>query len=338
MPITILAIESSCDDTSAAVLQDGKLLSNVVAGQKVHEAYGGVVPELASRAHQQHIVPVVDQALMQAGIHKKDLNAVAFTAGPGLIGSLFVGASFAKAFALALDVPLIAVNHMRAHVLAHFIDEPVPAFPFLCLTVSGGHTQIVKVTDYLSMEVIGETSDDAAGEAFDKTAKLLGLPYPGGPILDQIAQTGNPNAFKFPDSKTHEPYGFSFSGIKTSVMYFLQKQTKADPNFIANHLPDICASIQKTIVNTLLKKFKLAAQELGVTHLAIAGGVSANSELRREFAELGKRMNWQTYIPKFEYCTDNAGMIAMTAWYQYLSGDFAPQTVVPRARFPISEG
>jgi len=337
MSITILAIESSCDDTAAAVIQDGKLLSNVVAGQKVHEDYGGVVPELASRAHQQHIVPIVHQALKEAGVDKHDLNAIAFTAGPGLIGSLFVGSSFAKALALGLDIPLIAVNHMRAHVLAHFIEEPTPKFPFLCLTVSGGHTQIVKVTDFRTMEIIGETSDDAAGEAFDKTAKLLGLPYPGGPLIDQLAQKGNPDAFKFPDSKTSEPFGFSFSGIKTSVMYFLQKQTKANPDFIAENLHDICASVQKTIVGTLLKKFYLAAKELQITELAIAGGVSANSALRNEFEKLGVRNNLKTYIPKFEYCTDNAGMIAMAAWYQYLDRDFVSQSAVPQARFPINE-
>ncbi|HRK26210.1 MAG TPA: tRNA (adenosine(37)-N6)-threonylcarbamoyltransferase complex transferase subunit TsaD [Chitinophagales bacterium] len=337
MNVNILAIESSCDDTAAAVLQNGKILSNVVASQKVHELYGGVVPELASRAHQQHIVPVVHQALAQAGITKQQLSAIAFTAGPGLIGSLFVGATFAKAMALALQIPLIGVNHMRAHVLAHFIDPPAPQFPFLCLTVSGGHTQIVKVTDYLSMEVVGETADDAAGEAFDKTAKLLGLPYPGGPLIDQYAQTGNPDAFIFPDSKTHHPFGFSFSGLKTSVMYFLQKQTQLNPQFVEQNLPDICASVQKTIVKTLLNKLKKAAQHYQINQIAIAGGVSANSRLRTEFVALGKQMGWQTYIPQFQYCTDNAAMIAITAWYQYLAHDFVGQDAVPRARFPISE-
>lgn len=335
MPITLLAIESSCDDTSAAVLQDGRLLSNVVASQTVHEAYGGVVPELASRAHQQHIVPVVHQALVQAGIQKKQLNAIAFTSGPGLIGSLFVGATFAKALALGLDVPLIAVNHMRAHVLAHFIDEPKPQFPFLCLTVSGGHTQIVKVNNYLDMQIVGESSDDAAGEAFDKTAKLLGLPYPGGPLLDQYAQLGNPLAFTFPEGKSKEPFGFSFSGLKTSVLYFLQKNTQLNPDFIAQNRNDICASVQKTIVSVLLKRLKAAAKYYGITHLAISGGVSANSALRKEFEAMGKRMKWQTYIPQFQYCTDNAGMIAMSAWYQYLAADFTDQSAVPQARAPI---
>ncbi|OWY20004.1 tRNA (adenosine(37)-N6)-threonylcarbamoyltransferase complex transferase subunit TsaD [Sphingobacteriales bacterium UPWRP_1] len=337
-PITILAIESSCDDTSAAVLQDGWLLSNVVAGQDVHKAYGGVVPELASRAHQQNIVPVVDYALQQAGIQKNQLSAIAFTSGPGLIGSLFVGATFAKAMALALNIPLIAVNHMRAHVLAHFIDEPKPQFPFLCLTVSGGHTQIVKVNNYLDMEVVGETTDDAAGEAFDKTAKLLGLPYPGGPLIDQYAKLGNPDAYVFPEGKTREPFGFSFSGLKTSVLYFLQKNTQNNPQFIGEHLYDICASVQKTIVSTLLKRLKKAARHYGITHVAIAGGVSANSELRRELEVLGKQMKWHTYIPQFQYCTDNAGMIAMAAWYQYLEADFTNQYAVPKARFPIAEG
>lgn len=336
-PITILAIESSCDDTSAAVLQDGRLLSNVVAGQDVHKAYGGVVPELASRAHQQNIVPVVDVALKQSGVLPNQLSAIAFTSGPGLIGSLFVGATFAKAMALALNIPLIAVNHMRAHVLAHFIDEPKPHFPFLCLTVSGGHTQIVKVNHYLDMEVVGETTDDAAGEAFDKTAKLLGLPYPGGPPVDQYAKLGNPNAFVFPEGKTNEPFGFSFSGLKTSVLYFLQKNTHTNSQFISQNLNDICASVQKTIVSSLLKRLKKAARHYGITHVAIAGGVSANSELRRELEVLGKQMKWQTYIPQFQYCTDNAGMIAMAAWYQYLAADFTNQYAVPKARYPIAE-
>ena len=334
-PIHILAIESSCDDTSAAVLQDGKVLSNVVANQKVHEAYGGVVPELASRAHQQNIIPVVHEALKKANIDKKDLSAVAFTLGPGLIGSLMVGVSFAKAFALALDIPIITVNHMKAHVLAHFIDEPKPPFPFLCLTVSGGHTQIVKVTDFLDMQVIGETIDDAAGEAFDKIAKTLGLKYPGGPLLDKLAQQGNPKAFQFPQPKSPGEFNFSFSGLKTSVLYFVHKQSEKNPNFIQENLHDLCASVQYTIVKILMKKIKKAAKYHEIYDVAIAGGVSANSALRKAINELGKLPNWNTYIPQFQYCTDNAGMIAITAYFQYLKQDFAEQNVRPLARFKI---
>ena len=333
--IIILAIESSCDDTSAAVLQDGKVLSNVVANQSVHAAYGGVVPELASRAHQQNTIPVVHEALKKANVDKKDLSAIAFTLGPGLIGSLMVGVSFAKAFALALDIPIITVNHMKAHILAHFIDEPKPPFPFLCLTVSGGHTQIVKVTDYLEMEVIGETIDDAAGEAFDKIAKTLGLPYPGGPLLDKLAQQGNPKAFLFPQPKSHGEFNFSFSGLKTSVLYFVHKQTEQNPNFIAENLNDLCASVQYTIVKILMKKIQKAAKYHNIYDLAIAGGVSANSALREAINTLGKKPNWNTYIPQFQYCTDNAGMIAITAYFQYLKGDFAEQNVRPLARFKI---
>ncbi len=335
MSIYILAIESSCDDTSAAVIKDGIVLSNIVANQSVHEQYGGVVPELASRAHQQNIVPVVDTALKKAGVEKQQLSAIAFTLGPGLIGSLLVGTCFAKAMALALDIPIITVNHMKAHVLAHFIDDPKPPFPFLCLTVSGGHTQIVKITDYLEMEVVGETIDDAAGEAFDKIAKMLGLPYPGGPLVDKHAKLGNPKAFQFPQPKSHGEFNFSFSGLKTSVLYFLQKQMAADPDFIKNNLNDLCASVQYTIVKILMKKLKKAAHHYEIYDVAIAGGVSANSALRAAIEKLGTSGGWKTYIPQFQYCTDNAGMIAITAHHQYLAQDFAEQSVTPMARFKI---
>ncbi|MBK8472820.1 MAG: tRNA (adenosine(37)-N6)-threonylcarbamoyltransferase complex transferase subunit TsaD [Sphingobacteriales bacterium] len=333
--IIILAIESSCDDTSAAVLADGEVLSNVTANQAIHERYGGVVPELASRAHQQNIVPAVETALQRAGIEREQLSAVAFTVGPGLLGSLMVGVSFAKGLALSLGIPIIAVNHMKAHVLAHFIDEPKPSFPFLCLTVSGGHTQIVKVRDYLDMEVIGETIDDAAGEAFDKTAKLLGLPYPGGPLVDKYAQQGNPKAFVFPQPKAKGAFNFSFSGLKTSVLYLVQQKMQENPNFIAQYRNDLCASVQDTIVRYLLKKLSAAARKHQINQLAIAGGVSANSGLRAAFADLGKQKGWQTYIPQFQYCTDNAGMIAITAYYQYLAADFAPWDLAPQARFAL---
>lgn len=329
----ILAIESSCDDTSAAICINGKVLSNVVAGQQVHEAWGGVVPELASRAHQQNIVPVVDAAISKAGIKKEEITAVAFTRGPGLIGSLLVGVSFAKAFALAQRIPLIEINHMQAHVLAHFIDYK-PAFPFLCLTVSGGHTQLVLVKDFLQMEVVGETLDDAAGEAFDKTAKLLGLPYPGGPLMDKYAREGDAVKFRFPEPQVGE-LEFSFSGLKTSVLYFLQKQTKLNPNFAEENRNDLCASIQKTIVDILIKKTELATKKLGVTEIALAGGVSANSELRSRFAKLAEENNWQAYIPKFEYCTDNAAMIAIAAHYKFLKRDFASQETEPLARYEL---
>ena len=328
---TILAIESSCDDTSAAVIRGGKVLSNIVTTQAVHEQYGGVVPELASRAHQQNIIPVVHQALRVANVNKSELNAVAFTRGPGLLGALLVGCSFAKSFALGLGVPLIEVNHMQAHILAHFIDEPKPQFPFLCLTVSGGHTQIVLVKDHLDMEILGQTTDDAVGEAFDKTAKMLGLPYPGGPMLDKMAAKGNPDAFEFPVGNMPE-YNFSFSGIKTSVLYFLRDRVKENPNFVEENIEDICASVQKTLIKTLMKKLKQAAKDLGIKEIAIAGGVSANSGLRQTMQDYAQKYNWNVYIPAFQYCTDNAGMIAMAAHYQYLKGDFTDQYVSPEPR------
>ncbi len=329
-PIILLAIESSCDETSAAIIRDGKVLSNIIATQKVHERYGGVVPELASRAHMQNIVPVVDVAVKDAGITKQEITAVAYTQAPGLIGSLLVGACFAKSFAQARGLPLIAVHHMQAHVLAHFIESK-PEFPFLCLTVSGGHTQIVLCRDYLDMEVLGETIDDAAGEAFDKVAKMLGLPYPGGPLVDKYAKEGDPLKFKFPMSEMKN-YEFSFSGIKTSVLYFLQAQKKIDPLFIENNLKDICASVQYTLVNMLMNKLKKAARELNIKHIGIAGGVSANSGLRKAIKETGDKLGWQVYIPKFEYCTDNAAMIGITGYHKYLKGQFADLSVTPTAR------
>lgn len=333
MPVTILAIESSCDDTSAAVVKDAKILANLIAGQQIHEQWGGVVPELASRAHQQNIVPVIDSAIKKAGITKEEISAVAFTRGPGLIGSLLVGVSFAKAFALALNVPLIEVNHMQAHILAHFIDNH-PAFPFMCLTVSGGHTQLVLVKDFLQMEVVGETLDDAAGEAFDKTAKLLGLPYPGGPLVDKYAKQGDPNSFFFAEPQIAE-LDFSFSGFKTSVLYFLQKEVKKNPQFVEENLANLCASIQKTIIDILLKKLEKAAKKYGVTEIALAGGVSANSELRERFNALGEKNNWKAHIPKFEYCTDNAAMIAIAAHYKYLQGQFTTQDIDPLPRWGL---
>ncbi|NIJ53580.1 tRNA (adenosine(37)-N6)-threonylcarbamoyltransferase complex transferase subunit TsaD [Dyadobacter arcticus] len=329
--MNILAIESSCDETSAAVITNGKIGSNVVATQLIHAQYGGVVPELASRAHQQHILPVVDKALNDAKVAKKDLDAIAFTRGPGLLGALLVGTSFAKSMALGLNIPLIEINHMQAHVLAHFIDDPKPAFPFLCLTVSGGHTQIVKVSGPLEMEIIGETKDDAVGEAFDKTAKLLDLPYPGGPLIDRHAANGNPLAYPFPLPEM-PGLDFSFSGIKTSFLYFLQKQVQLEPEFVAQNLDDICASIQYTLIDILLKKLKKAAREIGIREIAIAGGVSANSGLRRSIKELGEKLDWHVYIPAFEYCTDNAAMIAIAAHYKFLQNDFCDQTVSPMAR------
>ena len=329
--MNILAIESSCDETSAAVITNGKICSNVVATQLIHTQYGGVVPELASRAHQQHILPVVNKALNDAKVTKKDLDAIAFTKGPGLLGALLVGTSFAKSMALGLNIPLIAVNHMQAHVMAHFIDDPKPSFPFLCLTVSGGHTQIVKITAPLEMEIIGETKDDAVGEAFDKTAKLLDLPYPGGPLIDKYAANGNPAAFQFPLPEM-PGLDFSFSGIKTSFMYFLQKRVRENPDFIQQNLPDICASIQFTLIDILLKKLKKASKETGITEIAIAGGVSANSGLRKSLQELGEKLNWKVFVPAFEYCTDNAAMIAMAAHYKFLENDFSDQTVSPMAR------
>ena len=329
--MNILAIESSCDETSAAVISNGHIRSNRIAAQLIHEKYGGVVPELASRAHQQQIVLVVQQALIDAKIHKKDLNAVAFTRGPGLLGALLVGASFAKALALGLEIPLIEVNHMQAHVLAHFIENPKPAFPFLCLTVSGGHTQIVLVKSHLEMEIIGQTQDDAVGEAFDKTAKLLGLSYPGGPLIDHYAQSGNPTAFAFPMGEMPE-FNYSFSGIKTAILYFLQDKTKQNPQFVEENRADICASVQHTLVKILLKKLQKAAQHLQISEIAISGGVSANSGLRADLQTLGQSEGWNVYIPRFEYCTDNAAMIAMAAHYKYLNGDFCPQTVSPLPR------
>jgi N6-L-threonylcarbamoyladenine synthase len=329
--LNILAIESSCDETSAAVISNGKIYSNIVAGQLIHERFGGVVPELASRAHQQHILPVVESALEKAKITKNQLNAIAFTRGPGLLGSLLVGTSFAKAMALGLNIPLIEVNHIQAHVLAHFIDEPAPGFPFLCLTVSGGHTQIVLVRDHLTMEVIGETQDDAVGEAFDKTAKLLGLPYPGGPLVDKYAQQGNPEAFEFPLSEMPK-YNFSFSGIKTSILYFLQDNLAKNPKFIEENIADICASVQHTLIKMLLQKLRKAARELNIREVAIAGGVSANSGLRKALHELGEKEKWQVYIPQFQYCTDNAGMIAMAAHFKYMKGEFTSQEVSPLPR------
>ncbi|GAB3254556.1 tRNA (adenosine(37)-N6)-threonylcarbamoyltransferase complex transferase subunit TsaD [Larkinella harenae] len=329
----ILAIESSCDETSAAVCVNGKIQSNVVATQLIHEQYGGVVPELASRVHQQRIVPVVERALQEANIQKNALSAVAFTRGPGLLGSLLVGTSFAKALALALGIPLIEVHHMQAHVLAHFIEEhKTPTFPFLCLTVSGGHTQIVRVRDHLDMEIIGQTQDDAVGEAFDKTAKLLNLPYPGGPLIDRYATQGNPTAFLFPEVEM-PGLDYSFSGIKTAFLYFLQKQTKANPDFIAENLPDICASIQQTLIKILLTKLRKAARQTGIREIALAGGVSANSGLRTALAEMGQQEGWDVYIPKFEYCTDNAAMIAMAAHFKYLKGEFTSQEVSPLPRW-----
>lgn len=328
---TILAIESSCDETSAAVISNGKICSNIVATQVIHQKYGGVVPELASRAHQQHIVPVVEKALLDAKVSKKDLNAIAFTRGPGLLGALLVGASFAKAFALGLNIPLIEVNHMQAHVLAHFIEDPTPSFPFLCLTVSGGHTQIVLVRSPLDMEIIGETQDDAVGEAFDKTAKLLNLPYPGGPLVDKHAQQGNPLAYNFPLSEM-PGLNYSFSGIKTSILYFLQGKTKENPQFVKENIADICASVQHTLIKMLLQKLRKAARQTGISDIAIAGGVSANSGLRKSLLELGEKERWNVFIPRFEYCTDNAAMIAMASHFKFEEADFCEQTVSPLPR------
>ncbi|WP_298370608.1 tRNA (adenosine(37)-N6)-threonylcarbamoyltransferase complex transferase subunit TsaD [uncultured Lutibacter sp.] len=338
-PIYILGIESSCDDTSASVICNGKILSNVVANQEIHTKYGGVVPELASRAHQQNIVPVIQQAIQQANIDKKDLNAIAFTRGPGLMGSLLVGTSFAKSLSLALDIPLIAVNHMQGHVLAHFIEEEnhkKPPFPFICLTISGGHTQIVKITNHFEMEVLGETLDDAVGEAYDKSAKILGLPYPGGPLVDKYARLGNPKAYKFTKPRVDD-LNFSFSGLKTGILYFIQKQVKENPNFIEEHLNDICASIQHTIVEILFDKLKLAVKQTGIKHIAIAGGVSANSEIRKVLKETETKFGWTTYIPKFEYTTDNAAMIAIVGYLKYLDDDFSKETVAATARLKVSE-
>ena len=335
----ILGIESSCDDTSAAIICDGKVLSNIVANQEIHAKYGGVVPELASRAHQQHIVPVVHQAIEQAGITKENIDAIAFTKGPGLMGSLLVGTSFAKSLAIGLNIPLIDVNHMQAHILAHFIKEEnsnFPPFPFICLTISGGHTQIVKVTDYFSFEVLGETIDDAVGEAFDKSAKILGLPYPGGPLVDKYAQLGDPNKFSFTKPKVGD-LDFSFSGLKTGILYFVQKNVKINPTFIEDNLYDICASIQHTIVEILMQKLKNTVKKTGIKHIAIAGGVSANSEIRKRLQLANKHFGWTTYIPKFEYTTDNAAMIAITGYLKYKEKKYADISVKAEARLNVSE-
>ena len=336
MPHYILGIESSCDDTSAAVLMDNVVLSNVIANQQVHKDFGGVVPELASRAHQQNIIPVIDKALKIANISKSSLSAVAFTRGPGLLGSLLVGTSFAKSFSLGLNIPLIEVNHLKAHILAHFVVQPgkekvLPEFPFLCLTVSGGHTQIVMVKGYNEMQIIGQTIDDAAGEAFDKSAKILGLEYPGGPMIDKYAKEGNPTAFAF--AKTNIPgLDFSFSGLKTSILYFLRDRLKEDPLFMQNNLADLCASIQSAIIKTLMIKLKLASKQTGITEIAIAGGVSANSGLRKAISDMQEIAGWKVHIPEFQFTTDNAAMIAVAGYYKFLEGSFAEQNVTPYSR------
>lgn len=337
MSITILGIESSCDDTSAAIIQDGFLLSNVIANQDVHKKFGGVVPELASRAHQQNIIPVVDLAIKQAGVKKSDINAVAFTRGPGLLGSLLVGTSFSKSFALALNIPLVEVNHLQAHMLVHFIKEKnkenqIPEFPFLCLLVSGGHTQLVKINNYLDMEIVGQTIDDAAGEAFDKCAKVIGLPYPGGPVIDKNAQLGNVNAFTFSKPRIKE-YDYSFSGLKTSFLYFIRDSIKKNPDFVKQNMNDLCASIQHTVVEILMDKLIAVSKKMGIKTIAIAGGVSANSGLRNAILESAKKYQWKTFIPDFKYTTDNAAMIAITGYYKYLNKDFANQDIAPLARF-----
>lgn len=332
--VFILAIESSCDDTAAAILQNDKVLSNVVANQLIHNEFGGVVPELASRAHQLNIVPVIDVALKKAGIKKEELAAIAFTQGPGLMGSLLVGSSFAKSMAIALKIPLISVNHMQAHILAHFIDEEgfdKPTFPFLALTISGGHTQIVRVNDFFDMEIIGETTDDAVGEAFDKSAKILGLPYPGGPLVDKHAQKGNPKAFAF--TKPKVPHlDFSFSGLKTAILYFIQKKTAENPDFVIENIDDICASIQHTIIEILMEKLQLAVKETGITQVAIGGGVSANSGIRSTLKDAEQKYGWKTFIPKFEYTTDNAAMIGIVGYQKFLIDNFETSKVVSKAR------
>ncbi len=332
--IYTLAIESSCDDTSAAILCNDKVLSNIVARQSIHEEYGGVVPELASRAHQQNIVPVVDVAIKKANITKEDIDCIAFTQGPGLMGSLLVGGSFAKSMSMALDIPLIAVNHMKAHILAHFIDEDnfeKPTFPFLALTISGGHTQIVQVDSFFDLKIIGETTDDAVGEAFDKSAKILGLPYPGGPLIDKYAQEGNPKAFTFTKPKV-DGLNFSFSGLKTQILYFIQKNVVLNPNFIEENRNNICASIQHTIINILMDKLKIAVRETGIKQIAIGGGVSANSGIRKTLKESESKLGWKTYIPKFEYTTDNAAMIGIVGYYNYLENNFNTNTTISKAR------
>lgn len=333
----ILAIESSCDDTAAAVLRNDVVLSNVVARQNIHQEYGGVVPELASRAHQQNIVPVIDVALKKANVYINQIDAIGFTQGPGLMGSLLVGTSFAKSMALSLNVPLIAVHHMHAHILAHFIDEKgydKPQFPFLALTISGGHTQIVKVNNFFEMEVIGDTTDDAVGEAFDKTAKILGLPYPGGPLIDQFAKEGNPKKYSFTKPKV-EGLNFSFSGLKTQILYFIQKNTVQNSLFINENKADICASIQHTIIEILMDKLKMAVTQTGITQIAIGGGVSANSGIRQTLKDAEKKYGWKTFIPKFEYTTDNAAMIGIVAYYNYLNKRFSNQAVASKARIEM---
>lgn len=333
-PIYILAIESSCDDTGAAVLCNEKVLSNVVAKQEIHEQYGGVIPELASRAHQQNIVPVIDVALKNAGIQKSDLSAIAFTQGPGLMGSLLVGGSFAKSLSMALDIPLIAVNHMHAHILAHFIEEEgfdKPTFPFLAMTISGGHTQIVKVNSFVDMEILGETTDDAVGEAYDKTAKILGFPYPGGPLIDKHAQNGNPKAYTFTKPKV-DGLNFSFSGLKTQILYFIQKEVQKNPDFIKENIDDICASVQHIIIKILMDKIKLAVEQTGITQIAIGGGVSANSGIRKALKETETKYGWKTFIPKFEYTTDNAAMIGIVGYHKFRLGMFSDDEVVSKAR------
>ncbi len=335
--VYILAIESSCDDTSAAVLHNNRVLSNIVATQKIHEEYGGVVPELASRAHQQNIVPVAHQALAKANIDKKQLSAIAFTRGPGLMGSLLVGTSFAKSLSLGLNIPLIEVNHMQAHILAHFIKDDAqnaPEFPFLAMTISGGHTQIVKVSNYFDMKILGETLDDAVGEAFDKSAKLLGLPYPGGPLIDKYAALGNPKKFPFPKPKV-EGVNFSFSGLKTSILYFIQRETQKDPDFITKNINDICASIQHTIIQILTDKLKKAVKQTEIKQVAIGGGVSANSGIRTKLKQMESSHQWKTFIPKFEYCTDNAAMIGIVGYLKYLEQQFSNQSITAKARYVI---
>lgn len=333
---TILAIETSCDDTAAAVICNRKIASHLVATQSMHASYGGAVPELASRAHQQHIVPIVKQAMQAARVRPIELDAVAFTQGPGLMGALLLGTSFAKSVAFALDIPLIAVHHIRAHVLANFIEEPYPPFPFICLTVSGGHTQLIWVKDHLDMEVIGTTQDDAAGEAFDKLGKLLGFPYPSGPFIDQHAKRGNPHRFLFPPT-TMPQLDFSFSGIKTAVLYFIRESQKKDPQFIVKHRDDLCASIQAALVDILLDKLKKAVVQTGIKTIALAGGVAANTGLRDTLGSLAKQRNWRLFIPRLTYCTDNAAMVAMAAHYQYLVGDFCDLKVTAMPRAPLGE-
>ena len=332
--VFILAIESSCDDTAAAILQNDKVLSNVVATQKIHEQYGGVVPELASRAHQQNIVPVVEMALQKAGINKSQLSAIAFTQGPGLMGSLLVGTSFAKSMSIALQIPLLTVNHMHAHILAHFIDETgfdKPTFPFLALTISGGHTQIVKVNGFFDMEIIGETTDDAVGEAFDKSAKIMGFPYPGGPLIDKFANNGNPKAYPFTKPKV-PGLNFSFSGLKTQILYFIQKNVILNSNFIEENKADICASIQNIIIEILMEKLKMAVSETGITQIAIGGGVSANSGIRQTLKESEEKLGWKTFIPKFEYTTDNAAMIGIVGYHKFINNHFSEPNLVSKAR------